>query len=71
MLGHRTREPFFATDDDHHVLRGGGMFKPVALSGGVATGTWSIRHGRAEPAWFARPAPAVALDREPATSTVP
>jgi len=64
MLGHRTRAPFVAADNDHHVLRGGGMLKPVALSGGVATGTWSIRKGRPEPTWFGRPAPSAALDNE-------
>jgi hypothetical protein len=66
MLGHRTREPFVAAGDDHHVLKGGGMVKPVALNGGVATGTWSIRKGRAEPAWFDRPAPTAAFDSEAA-----
>jgi hypothetical protein len=65
MLGHRTREPFVAADHDHHVLKGGGILKPVALSCGVASGTWSIRQGRRpEPAWFGRPAPAAALDSE-------
>ena len=64
MLGHRTREPFVAADHDHHVLKGGGMLKPVVLSGGLATGTWSIRKGRPEPAWFGRPAPGAALDGE-------
>ena len=32
MLGHRTREPFVAADHDHHVLKGGGILKPVALN---------------------------------------
>ncbi len=64
MLGHRTREPFVAAGYDRHVLKGGGMVKPVALNGGVATGTWSLRKGRPEPVWFGRPAPAAALDRE-------
>jgi hypothetical protein len=31
MLGHRTREPVVAADHDHHVLKGGGILKPVAL----------------------------------------
>jgi hypothetical protein len=66
MLGHRSREPFVAADNDQHVLRGGGMLKPVALSGGVATGTWSIRKGRPEPTWFGRPALSAALDSEAA-----
>jgi hypothetical protein len=64
MLGHRTREPFVAAEHDHHVLKGGGMLKPVVLSDGVATGTWSIKKGRPEPAWFGRPAPPAALDSE-------
>ena len=64
MLGHRTREPFVAARHDPHVLKGGGILKPVALNGGVATGTWSVRKGRPEPAWFARPAPTAAVDSE-------
>jgi Winged helix DNA-binding domain len=64
MLGHRTREPFVGAGHDQHVLKGGGMVKPVALNGGVATGTWSVRKGRPEPAWFGRPAPTAALDSE-------
>ena len=66
MLGHRTREPFVAAEHDHHILKGGGMLKPVALTSGVATGTWSIKKGAPESAWFARPAPRAALDREAA-----
>ena len=34
MLGHRTREPFVAAEHDHHVLKGGGILKPVALTRG-------------------------------------
>jgi hypothetical protein len=64
MLGYRTREPFVATEHDHHILRGGGMLKPVVLSNGVATGTWSIKNRRPEPTWFATPAPAAALASE-------
>lgn len=64
MLGYRTREPFVAAEHDHHVLRGGGMLKPVILNRGVAAGTWSIRKGRVEPAWFGQPAPATALAGE-------
>jgi hypothetical protein len=64
MLGHRTREPFVAAEDDQHILKGGGMLKPVALSGGVATGTWSLKRGRPEPLWFGRRAPTTALNRE-------
>jgi hypothetical protein len=64
MLGHRTREPFVAAEHDHHVLKGGGMLKPVVLTDGVATGTWSIKKGRPEPAWFNRPAAAAALASE-------
>ena len=52
MLGYRTREPFVVAEHDHHILRGGGMLKPVVLNRGVATGTWSIKKGRPEPAWF-------------------
>jgi hypothetical protein len=64
MLGHRTREPFVAAEHDRHVLKGGGMLKPVVLTRGVATGSWSIRKGRAEPVWFGRAAPGAALARE-------
>lgn len=64
MLGHRSREPFVAAEHDHHVLKGGGMLKPVVLIRGLATGTWSIQKGRPRPAWFARQAPAAALARE-------
>jgi hypothetical protein len=66
MLGYRTREPFVAAEDDHHVLKGGGMLKPVALSDGAATGIWSIAKGRPEPSWFDRPAPTAALASEAA-----
>ncbi len=64
MLGHRSREPFVAAQNDHHILKGGGMLKPVALNAGVATGTWSMKKGRPEPAWFGLPAPAAALAAE-------
>jgi hypothetical protein len=64
MLGHRTREPFVSAAHDHHVLKGGGMLKPVVLHVGEAVGTWSIKNGRPEPAWFGRPAPTTALDSE-------
>ena len=66
MLGHRTREPFVAAEDDHHVLKGGGILRPVVLTRGVATGSWSIKKGRAEPMWFGRPAPDTALAAESA-----
>ncbi len=64
MLGHRTRQPFVAAEHDHHILKGGGMLKPVTLSDGIATGTWSIAKGRPAPAWFGPPAPAAALASE-------
>jgi hypothetical protein len=64
MLGHRTREPFVASEHDHHILRGGGMLKPVALVDGLAAGTWSIAKNRAVPAWFGQPAPGPALAAE-------
>jgi Winged helix DNA-binding domain len=64
MLGYRTREPFVAAAHDHHVLKGGGMLKPVALSRGLVTGTWSIQNGRPEPTWFGEPAPAAAVSSE-------
>lgn len=64
MLGHRTRDPFVAPANDHYVLKGGGMVKPVALNGGVAAGTWSIRNARPELAWFGRPALTAALHSE-------
>ncbi len=66
MLGYRTREPFVAAEHDHHILKGGGMLKPVVLNRGKATGTWSIKAGRAEPSWFGTAAPAAALAREAA-----
>lgn len=66
MLGYRTREPFVAAGHDHHVLRGGGILRPVILNAGVAAGTWSIKKRRIEPAWFAQPAPAAALASETA-----
>jgi hypothetical protein len=66
MLGYRTREPFVAAQHDHHILRGGGMLKPVALSDGAATGIWSILKGRPEPSWFDRPVPTAALASEAA-----
>jgi hypothetical protein len=66
MLGHRTREPFVVAEHDHHILRGGGMLKPVVLNRGAAAGTWSIKKGRPEPTWFGRPVPAAALAREAA-----
>lgn len=66
MLGHRTREPFVVAEHDHHILKGGGMLKPVVLNRGVATGIWSIKEGHPEPAWFGRPAPSAALAREAA-----
>jgi hypothetical protein len=66
MLGHRTREPFVALEHDHHVLRGGGMIKPVVLNRGIATGTWSIEKGRPNPSWFGPPAQAEAVAHETA-----
>jgi hypothetical protein len=64
MLGHRNRQPFVAAEHDHHVFKGGGMLKPVVLSDGIATGTWSLRNGRVTPTWFSQPAPPAALARE-------
>lgn len=64
MLGYRTREPFVAAEHRRHVLKGGGMLKPVVLSGGIAAGTWSIEKGRPKPAWFGPPAPDAALASE-------
>ena len=64
MLGHRTREPFVAAEHDHHVLKGGGILRPVVLTRGVATGSWSIKTGRPEPTWFGRHAPKAPLANE-------
>jgi len=64
MLGHRTRKPFVAAEHDHHVLKGGGILRPVVLTRGVATGSWSIKKGRPEPVWFGRRAPNAALANE-------
>lgn len=66
MLGYRTRKPFVAAEHDRHILKGGGMLKPVVLNRGVATATWSIKKGRTGVAWFDCPAPAAALAREAA-----
>ena len=66
MLGHRNRQPFVAAEHDYHVLKGGGVLKPVVLSGGIATGTWAIEKGRPAPSWFGPPAPAAALASEAA-----
>jgi winged helix DNA-binding protein len=66
MLGHRNRRPFVAAEDDHHILKGGGMLKPAVLADGIATGTWSIQRGRVTPAWFGRSATPSALTREAA-----
>ena len=66
MLGHRTREPFVAAEHDHHILKGGGMIRAVALVEGAAMGTWSIKNGRVLPAWFGPPATAAALEKETA-----
>ena len=64
MLGHRTREPFVAAQHDRHILKGGGMLKPIVLIDGVATGTWSIKAGGPHPSWFGQPASTAALARE-------
>lgn len=64
MLGYRTREPFVAAKHDHHVLKGGGMLKPVVLNRGLATGTWSIRNGCPQPSWFGQPRSGAAFARE-------
>jgi hypothetical protein len=66
MLGHRDRRPFVAAENDHHILKGGGMLKPVVLADGIATGTWSIQKRRVTPAWFGRSATPTALVREAA-----
>lgn len=55
-----------AAERDHHILKGGGMLKPVVLSDGVATGTWSQKKGRPEPAWFDRPGPSASFASEAA-----
>lgn len=66
LLGHRRRTPLVATADDHEVLPGGGMLRPVVLGRGRATGTWRVDSARRVLAvrWFARPAPAAALRAE-------
>jgi hypothetical protein len=66
MLGHRDRRPFVAAEDDHYVLKGGGMLKPVVLVDGIVTGTWSIQKRRVTPAWFGRSPTPTALAREAA-----
>jgi hypothetical protein len=66
MLGYRSREPFVASEHDQHILKGGGMLKPVVLSNGVATGTWAIQRGHVQPTWFASPTAPAPLAREAA-----
>ena len=61
MLGYRTREPFVAAEHDPHILKGGGMLKPVALTDGVASGTWRIDDGAPVVTWFGREAAREAL----------
>lgn len=66
MLGHRDRRPFVAAEHDRHILKGGGMLKPVVLTDGIAAGTWSIQQRRVTPAWFGRSPTPTALAREAA-----
>lgn len=56
-----------ARDDDHHILPGGGMLRPVVLPGGWAAGTWGTEgSGAAGPdrLWFGRSPARRALEAE-------
>lgn len=68
MLGHRTREPYVRAAEDHHVLPGGGMVRPVILARGRATGTWRTEGSGSRRtlgvSWFGRPAARRALEAE-------
>jgi hypothetical protein len=68
MLGYRRREPLVAPDHDRRVLPGGGMLRPVVLTGGQAAGTWGVRARAGRPEvtieWFGDPAPSAELDAE-------
>jgi Winged helix DNA-binding domain len=68
MLGWRSREPLVAAADDRYVQHGGGMLRPVVLTGGRAAGIWSLRPraGRATVTidWFGRPADSPGLHAE-------
>jgi hypothetical protein len=60
MLGYRTRAPLVASRDDHHILPGGGMLRPVVLIDGLAAGTWGLATQGARRTvtidWFRHPA---------------
>jgi hypothetical protein len=69
MLGHRTRSPLVAGDDDRKILPGGGMLRPVVLARGKAAGTWRLdgsgaRRRTVVVEWFGRPAARRALEAE-------
>lgn len=64
MLGYRSRVPMVAAANDHHVLPGGGMVRPVALARGRAAGNWRVERGRVGVEWFGRRAPARAVAAE-------
>ena len=70
MLGWRTREPLVAAGDDHHVLPGGGIVRPVAMARGRAAGTWRVggagARRRLEADWFGRRPSRSALGAEAA-----
>jgi len=60
MLGYRRRVPLVASEDDHHILPGGGMLRPAVLIDGLAAGTWRVsaqgRRRRVTLDWFRLPA---------------
>jgi DNA glycosylase AlkZ-like len=68
MLGYRRRVPLVASGDDHHVLPGGGMLRPVVLVDGVAAGTWRVTaqggRRRVSVNWFRSPAESPELRAE-------
>ncbi len=68
LLGWRRRELWLSPDEDHRVLRGGGIVRPAVLVDGAVTGTWALRgSGRVrtiEVEWFGPRADAQALEAE-------
>jgi hypothetical protein len=70
MLGWHTREPLVRAADDHHVLPGGGIVRPVILARGRAAATWRLagsgNRRRLHADWFGRRPAAAAIAAEAA-----
>lgn len=68
MLGWRSREPIVAASDDHRLLPGGGVVRPVVLVRGRAAATWKLDGSGARRRirfdWFGERPPAAALEAE-------